>query len=473
MMNKPKIFLIYPPSGKMNREERCQQHFKEYLKLMALPPTDLMYLAAIAEEIGFEAKIKDYGLNNQNVETFIKDLKEYNPDFLVLDVSLPSLKNDLSLCEIIKKTLPSTKIIAKGFSFKYNAENLMTKYPALDYAIQGEPELTLKELLLKNDLSKINGLIWRDGNKIIQNPDRELLEDLDSLPFPSRHLIDNTLYRRPDNNKPLAVVRVEKGCPYGCFFCLVDSIAGKKPRHRTVDNVIKEIKECVEKYQICNFVFWADLFIFDKKWVKELCLKIIEENLKISWSATTRANTIDSETVKLMKKSGCKYVCMGIESGNQEILEKANKQIDLKQVKEAHKIIKEQGLKTLTHYIIGLPWETEETINDTIKFAIELNSDFASFNIATPFPQTKFHDYVIKEGLLENKHNSDIYSESYYIPSIKTKYISEDKILKLYKKALKKFYLRPLHIIKTLMDCSSVKIIYSYISIIFNLIKGF
>lgn len=472
-MHEKKIFIIYPPSGKMNREERCQQHFKEYLKLMTLPPSDLMYLAAISEKAGYIAKIKDYGLNNQTLDDFIIDLKEYIPNYLIFDVSLPSLKNDLGICAIIKKFSPLTKIIAKGFSFSYDAQNLMKKYPELDYAIQGEPEYTLEELLMGQDLKTINGLIWRDSDKIIENPQRKLLEDLDCLPFPARHLIDNTKYIRPDNNKSLAVVRVEKGCPHGCFFCLVESLSGKTIRYRTHDNIIKEVKECIEKYQIHNFVFWADLFIFDKEWVKTLCKKIIEENLKISWSATTRVSTIDYETALLMKKSGCKYVCMGIESGNQDILNKANKQLDLSQAKKVHKMLKKLGLKTLTHYIIGLPWETEETINDTIKFAIELNSDFASFNIATPFPETKFYNYAIEKNLLDNgsDNNSDIYSDSYYIPSINTQHINKDKVFELYKKAIKSFYLRPSHIIKTLFDFSSISALCSYLKIVLNIIR--
>jgi len=472
-MGKKKIFIIYPPSGKITREERCQQHFKDYLRLMNLPPNDLMYLAAISEKVGYMAKIKDYGLNNQLVDDFIIDLKEFMPDYILFDVCLPSTDNDLSLCQIIKQFSPSTKIIAKGFSFSYAAKNLMEKYPDLDYAIKGEPELTLEELLSDKNLDNIDGLIWRNSTGIIENNNRNLLEDLDYLPFPARHLIDNTKYKRPDNNKPLAVIKVEKGCPYSCFFCLIDSISGKKIRYRDTDNIIKEIKECVEKYRIYNFIFWADLFVFDKEWVKNLCDKIIEAKLNISWSATTRINTLDYELAKLMKKSGCKYICMGIESGNQDILDKMNKQINLDQVKEVHKMLKKTGLKTLTHYIIGLPWETEETINETIKFSIELNSDFASFNIATPFPETKFYDYAVKEGLLEDSDKSynEMYADSYYLPAIKTEHLDKDKILKLYKKAIKSFYLRPSHLIKTLLSFSSIPAVYSYLKLTFNLMK--
>lgn len=473
-MSRKKIFVIYPPSNNINREERCQQHFKEYLQLMALPPTDLMYLAAVAERAGYEAKIEDYSLSNKSLEDFISDLQEYKPNYLIFDVSLPNLKNDLSICEIIKINSPLTIIIAKGFSFSYNSKNIMEKYPKLDYAIQGEPEITLEELLSGKDLNAINGLIWRNNGEIMINLQRELLNDLDSLPFPARHLIDNSKYKRPDNNKPLAVIRVEKGCPYGCFFCLVESLSGKSIRFRNPDNIVKEIKECIEKYNIKNFVFWADLFIFDKEWVKELCNKILAENLKISWSATTRVNTIDYEIAKLMKKSGCKYICMGVENGNQEALDRANKNLDLQQVKMVHKVLKKVGLKTLTHYIIGLPWETEDTINDTIKFAVTLNSNYASFNIATPFPETKFYDYVVEKGLLDKDAQRDLeaYSESYYVPNIKTQYLDKDKVFVLYKKAIKSFYLRPSHMLKTLSDCTSLTSLYGYFKVLFGLLKN-
>lgn len=470
-MNKKKIFIIYPPSGKINREERCQQHFKDYLRLMNLPPVDLLYLAAIAEKAGYIVKIKDYGISNQKIEDFIADLKEFIPDYLLFDVSLPSIESDLSLCTVTKQFSPSTKIIAKGFSFGYDSKDLMSRFPELDYAIKGEPELTLEDFLSNENIESIDGLIWRKNSEIIENKDRNLLDDLDYLPFPARHLIDNSKYKRPDDNKSLTVIRVEKGCPYSCFFCMVESISGKTPRYRTPDNIIKEINECVEKYKIHNFIFWADLFIFNKEWVKSLCNKILESKLKISWSATTRANTIDFELAKLMKKSGCKYICMGIESGNQNILDKMNKQIEIEQVKKSHKILKKAGLKTLTHYIIGLPWETEKTINDTIKFSVELNSDFASFNIAMPFPKTKYYDYAVKEGLLESCSSSynEMYSESYYLPAINTNHLDKSEILKLYKKALKNFYLRPSHILKTTLNCSSLSVICSY----FKILAGF
>ena len=220
-MTKNKILIVYPPSGNINREERCQQHFKEYLKLMNLPPTDLLYLAAISEKAGYDVKVKDYGQNNQTIKDFVEDLRLYLPNYVIFDVSLPSLVDDLNLCEENNENSPSTKIIAKGFPFKVDAKGIMAKYTKLDYAIKGDAEHTVYEFLLNKVLSDIDGLVWRSGNVIIENISKKVCGNLDDLPFPARHLIDNTKYTRPDNNKPLAVIRVEKGCPHGCFFCLV------------------------------------------------------------------------------------------------------------------------------------------------------------------------------------------------------------------------------------------------------------
>ena len=438
---KKKILLIYPPSPVMNREDRCQQPTKELLVIPPLPPTDLMYLAAVAEKAGLEAKIADYSQGGN----FEKDLKEFQPDYLLINVATPTFKSDLSSLTIAKEICPDIVTIAKGAAFLTVAFEVMYFQKDLDLILFGEPEETLREVLEGKEYSKILGLYYRDDLRAKFTGPRPFLDDLDKLPFPARHLVDNNIYRRPDNNKVQAVIKVSRGCPFHCFFCLATPVSGAKVRKRSPENIIEEIKECVEKYGITNFLFWSDIFNIDKEWVMELCQKIIDSGLKITWSANTRADTADEEMAYKMYEAGCRLVSIGVESGSQEMLNKIGKRITLDDVRLTVKIFKKAGIRIYNYFVIGLPWEDEDSVEDTIEFAIELDSDFISFYTATPLPGSKFYDYAKENNLL----NSDTsFTSAYFYPSVNTHHLTKERVFQLHKKAIKRFYLRPSYIIR-------------------------
>ena len=245
-----KILLIYPPSPVLNREDRCQQPTKELLVIPPLPPTDLMYLASIAEEAGFEAKIKDYSLDGD----LVKDVTEFKPDYLVANIATPTFKSDMDAVRKVKEIHPSCRTIVKGAPFLTYNTNVIYENPFVDYVIMGEPELTLKEILEGVPDNEILGICYQENFQGVKNELRPFNENLDALPFPARHLVDNSRYRRPDNGKVQAVIKVSRGCPFHCFFCLASPVSGIKVRKRSADNIIAEIKECVDIYHITNFL---------------------------------------------------------------------------------------------------------------------------------------------------------------------------------------------------------------------------
>lgn len=440
---KKKILLIYPPSPVMNREDRCQQPTKELLVIPPLPPTDLMYLAAVAEKAGLDAKIADYSQGGN----FENDLKEFQPDYLLINVATPTFKNDLSSLTIAKEICPDIITIAKGAAFLTVAFEVMYFQKDLDLILFGEPEETLREVLEGKEFSKILGLYYRDDLRAKFTGPRPFIDNLDKLPFPARHLVDNNIYRRPDNNKVQAVIKVSRGCPFHCFFCLATPVSGAKVRKRSPENIIEEIRECVDKYGITNFLFWSDIFNIDKDWVMELCQKIIDSGLKITWSANTRADTADEEMANKMYEAGCRLVSIGVESGSQEMLDKIGKRITLDDVRLTVKIFKKAGIRIYNYFVIGLPWEDEDTVEDTIDFAIELDSDFISFYTATPLPGSKFYEYA-KENNLINSDTS--FSSAYFYPSVNTHHLTKERVFQLHKKAIRRFYLRPAYIIRML-----------------------
>lgn len=459
-----RILLIYPPSPVMNREDRCQQPTKELLVIPPLPPTDLMYLASIAEESGFEAKIKDYSFGGD----LEKDAAEFKPDYLVANIATPTFKSDMDSLKRVKERFPAIKIIVKGAPFLTYNTNVIYEHPYISYVIMGEPELTLKEILDGVPDSEILGICYQENFQGVKNELRPFNEDLDSLPFPARHLVDNNIYRRPDNGKVQAVIKVSRGCPFHCFFCLASPVSGIKVRKRSAENIISEIKECVDKYNIKNFLFWSDIFNIDREWTLDLCRKIIESGLKITWSANTRADTMDDEMAELMYKSGCRLVSIGVESGSQEVLNNIGKKITLDNIRNTVRVLKKNKIKIYNYFVLGLPWETEKTAEETIKFAIELDSNFVSFYTASPLPGTKFFAYALVNKLAEDGLNFD---GAYYIPAVRSHELSKERIFEIHKSAVRRFYLRPKFILKTLFSLQSFAEFKNYFKAGISLLK--
>ncbi|MCR5260958.1 MAG: B12-binding domain-containing radical SAM protein [Candidatus Gastranaerophilales bacterium] len=454
-----KIFLIYPPSVQMNRTARCQQPVKELIVLPPLPPSDLMYCAAIAQKEGTICKIKDYSVEKGDLNTLEKDILSFRPDIVLVNIASTTFETDIKAVETIKKTDKNITTIVTGAHFLTFNISVLKEHADIDIIIRGEPEITFKEIVQGRDLNEIDGITFRNGDEIKSNKDRQFIEDLDILPFPARDLIKNELYTRPDTSEKQAIIRAAAGCPYNCFFCLATAVSGEKVRYRSPDNIIAEIKECINKYDIRSFVFWSDLFTANKVFVKELCEKLISEDLKIKWSSNSRVDTIDEETLVLMKKAGCTLLSMGIESGSQEILDKIGKKITKEQAVNTVKLCKKHGLQTFTYFVIGLPWETKQNIMETINFAIELDADYVNFYTATVLAGSRMYNYVIENSLGEMK---DFYKNPYYYPCVKTHYLSKEEIVKLHKYAVRKFYLRPKYIIKKLKEIKTAEQLKNY-----------
>ena len=466
MARKEKIFFVYPPAPVMNREDRCQQPTDDLIIIPPLPPIDMMNLSAIAKSRGFETKFHDYSLKNENVFDFIRDLREYKPDFLVINVASTTLEGDLSILKEAGDLLQNTLVIVKGAIFNFQSYSIMQKYPEIDVALRGEIEGAFEEIIQYKDFKNIKGITYQINDRIISTPDRELSPNLDDLPMPDRDLIDNNFYIRPDTKKPQTIIRVAKGCPNHCFFCLATPLNGAAVRYRSADLIVAEIKQCIDKYNISDFIFWSDIFNQDNEKVQKLCRLIIDEDLKINFSTNTRADTLDFETLKLMKRAGCTLVSMGIESGSQTVLDKMGKRITLEQIKQAVSLIKKAGLQVYAYYVLGLPWETKETIEATYKFAQSLNTEFASFYTATALIGTKFYDYAEK-----NRLGVINYEKPYIFPSVRSYELSAQEIFEYNKKFNKNYYLRPRYILKMVKNINSLTKFQTYYDAFLKLIR--
>lgn len=445
--------MVTPPTGLWVREDRCQSPIEKIMFPVIRPPLRLGLAAAILEKASFECLIVDYPAEGKDWGHFRQDLKKFDPDILFVSTVLKTRSDDFEACRIAKKHNKNIITLVKGAPLGDDL-GALEECADLDIFLTRELDELLIPIIKGENLRQKAGLRFRENGKIVTNSPAPFINDLDSLPFIARHLLKKRLYRRPDTMEPLTVIQASRGCPFKCIFCSAIIGSGQVLRKRSPGNIVDEIEECVNKHGINNFLMGAETFTCDKKWVLDICAEIVKRGLKISWYCNSRVDTIDKELSEMMKNSGCYAVSLGIESGNQETLNKMKKGTTLAQADKAVRVLKDQGIKTYLYYIIGFPWETKEMINETTNFAIRLDGDISDFYFAHPLYGTEFHK-MAKEGNILEHDKKYLYEYRANSP-----YVSSEELKKLHRSALRRFYLRPKYLIKTLLNIRSPKVAY-------------
>jgi len=461
MVSKKKAYLIVPPTGLYIREDRCQTPIKD-LKTVALrPPIDLMYAAASFERGGSECHVTDFPAEGLGWNDLEKRLSEMQPDCLVLSITTPSLEDDLQAAEVAKRASPQTTVIAKGAHFNVLDVATLERHPNLDVVLRGEYEPACEAIANGQPLTEIAGVTTRNASSAIHRaPDTDFIADLDRLPFPARHLVRNELYVRPDTGEPQTTLVTNRGCPYQCIFCLAPQVGGRKNRYRSVGNVIREIEECINRFGIRNFLFRSDLFTQQRDWIIELCREILARRLSIQWVCNSRVDTLDPEMLDWMKRAGCWLIAFGVESGDDRMLELMDKRTDSAKAREAIPMTRRAGIRSSVYMLMGLPWETEQTIRDNIAFFRELDADYVEVFYVYPFPGTALYDLAVEKGLLAP---GEIPREAYGEPAMPSFYLSKAKLAQWRRRAMRKLLLRPRYIGRTLLRCRSPRELLNYL----------
>lgn len=441
-----RILLINPPSGLYIREDRCQVPVEGLSATAVRPPLDLAYLAAVAREKGAFPTIRDYPAAGLGWDDYARDLAEIRPSLVVVSVTTPTLAGDMDAVARAKQAGVSLTV-AKGAHFLTEAEAVLQKFSALDIAIVGEYEETFADIITGMPLPEIAGIVWRDGAKVRKNAARGFIADLNALPFPARDLLDNDLYCRPDTGERQTTIQTNRGCPSQCIYCLAAPVSGRQLRLRSPENIVAEMRECVEQHNIRNFFFRADTFTINKPWVLEVCAAIAGSGLDVAWVCNSRVDTLDEARLHAMKKAGCWLVSLGVEVGTEAGLKEIRKGTTLAQARAAVRLCRQLGIKTFCFYMVGLPWDDTASIAATAAFARELDSDFAEFHIAVPFPGTDLYDIVQREQLWIPGADGT-YDHAH--PAIRTRYLPAETVEKLRRRALLRFYLRPQYVFRTL-----------------------
>ena len=444
-----RIYMLNPPfvprfSRSMRWQEKARGGTIYY-------PIWLAYATGLLEKEGHKVRLVDAPANGLGLKQVIDDVERFKAELIVIETSFTSLHNDLRVAHEIKKAHDYVKIVMVGPPTSVLTREILS-HNAIDYVAYYEYDWTLKELAKSIEEGvnpqEILGIAYKDSGVIRVNPPRPFStsKDLDSLPFVSKvyakHLniynyyLSSALY-------PEAQIFAGRECPFQCTFCAwPQTFMGRIPRLRSTENVIEELKWIKENLPyVKEVVFEDDTFGVNRKWLKEFLNKLIEEKLDIAWSCQIRAD-LDLETLKLMSKAGCRLVIVGFESANQQILNNIKKGITVEQMKKFAENIKKAGIFLHADFIIGLPGETKETIQQTFQFIKEIKPDILQISIATPFPGTEFYIWLEKNGYLKTKNLNEYLDEHGHQKCIVNyPWLSTEEIEIYVDTLLKKYYL--------------------------------
>jgi anaerobic magnesium-protoporphyrin IX monomethyl ester cyclase len=412
------------------------------------PPLGILYIGAVLESLRVGVKVLDIDADKLNVNMMLASIKEFKPDIIGMTVTTPVINDAFNTAGIIKEHF-DIPIVLGGIHATMNPEECI-KRPSIDFIVKGEGEDTIKELILemtkaRPNLDGVRGLYYKKDGGFHFTGERDLIAELDRIPFPARHLLNNLRnYKPPDaEHLPVASVMTTRGCPGRCSYCCTKNIFKDRYRMRGIDNVIAEIDDCVGRFKVKEIHIADDAFNVNRGRVLKICDAIRKRKYNVTFEFLNglRADIIDKEILDAFKSIGIKNVGFGVESADRGILRNIKKNIMPETVERATMLAKKNGFKTWAFFMIGLPGETEATIKKNAEFAKKLDPDFAKFLIFKPFPGSEIYEEMKKKGLIDD-FNFDNYGV-YTPPVHHLQNLTEADLLYWQKQAFREFYFRP------------------------------
>ena len=389
-----KVALVYPPYGPVRNEPGIKTVKENY---GIFPSLSLLYVAGILEAAGCEVAFIDAHAEGLSLDETVARLRRFGPSYVGYTLTTYLFFQSMDWVKAIRQQLEVPVIVGGVHLSIYPRETL--GYPEIDFAVTGEAERALPDLLAAlvdgGDLSRVRGIAYKrpDGAVVVTPSAKDV--DVDEAPFPARHLIDNSIYYSfISQYRNFSCFITSRGCPYKCIFCE----QGSKPfRARSPGNVADELEICVKEHGIRELDFFDSSFTIRKQRVIDICDEIKRRKLDIVWAARTRVDCITDDVLKAMRSAGCNRIYYGIESGNREILQTLKKSTSLEMYRDVVSLTKKNGINTFGYFMVGNPYETEATIRQTIRLALELDLDYAQFSTVTPMPATEMYTLLLKE----------------------------------------------------------------------------
>ncbi|MBN1296510.1 radical SAM protein [bacterium] len=465
MKSKRRLLLILPHFAE-------KRHYGSMSKVApSLLPVSLVYLAGYMEKQGYPVRIFDGQVEEMNRNTLNAALDTFQPDVVGITCMTPMVTETKMVAEIVKSR-PNPPLVVVGGIHPSVLPDDMVRDTSIDVIVRGEGEITCHELLEAwpdGDLDAIRGLTFQRDDQIVHTPDRPLLDDLDSLPFPARHLVNYEGYHQiPDAvfAEPLREILTSRGCPFQCIFCSARLLSGYKYRYHSPERVLDEVDLLVKQYGARQIAVLDDNFVVDRQRTIDICEGLMKRGYhkKVVWTTAARADQVDYDLMKLMKQAGFQLVSFGVETGSPRLLKMIRKGETMEQIARAVEEAHRARLKVRGTLILGLPEETLEESLATIRWAKDLRLDFAKFSLATPYPGTVLYDIAIKNGMQTGdwSHFSSMAGFADYDPVFVPEGRDAGEMARLQKQGMREFYMRPRQIMNLLMNITSWKDIKLY-----------
>lgn len=412
-----------------------------------LPSLGILYLAAITRQNGFPTVVTDASALNLTEAELLQRIVVEKPDVLGLSATTFSIFHAAEIATLAKKKLPDLAVIIGGPHVSAVPNETMNRFPVFDVAVIGEGEATIVDLMKALDVNtplvNIPGIVLRDDKELITTRRRQFLANLDQLPYPAWDLLEGFPRHYPPapfkaRRLPAVSLVTSRGCPNHCIFC-DRSVFGTSCHAFSAEYVLKMIRHLVENLGIREFSLEDDTFVTFKNRLVAICQGIIDLGIDVSWTCLGRVNNLDRETLELMKRAGCWQISFGIESGCQEILTAIKKNITLEQIKNTAALCRDANILSKGFFILGHMGETEQTLERTIRFALELPLDDISVTMLTPFPGTEIYEQADKFGTFNRDWSRMNLLNAVFIP----KDLTPERLGYAQKELLRRFYLRP------------------------------
>ena len=419
--------------------------FSKVARKTALLPLNITCLAAIAEKEGHEVQIVDGEIEDLSNKDIVKRVRDFSPDLIGMTATTPIFHLVVKLAKALKEEM-DVPIMVGGHHVTLFKENVFGEN--FDFLFVGEADASFTDFLKcyasNGDLNTVKGLIFRRKGEPVFTGKPAIIQDLDELPFPARHLLKYERYKVGTLRGTLnyTSIMTTRGCPFQCIYCS-NSVYGRKVRRRSIGNVISEIEQVVDRFGVRHFYFVEDVLTLSKQYSLSLCDEIDKRKLKITFEGSTRANLFDEELARRLAKSGLIRLSFGLESADPKVLKIIKKQVSLESYIKANSLTNKYGIETINSVMLGLPGEDQASIERTIAFLRKAKDiHHTTYGIAIPYPGTEFYE-MAKKGEYGLKLHTEDFSkyQRYGNAVLSVGDLSPDDLIRLQKVGLLKIYL--------------------------------